>query len=219
MLPVDFMCPPGLIFWENPSPPAADFYSEFPISLADCWVWASAGCFHIFLDRFPYYQAMPWIVGIAFAGINGFTIGHYALEGDTAPKHVTEADQKISSRKTILADGNFLRYLVWRGLMVMLDIATPFYTLSAIGSLKLADSQVGIFTIMLSLSETILNPLWGWLGDHKGFYNIVVISAIAGSMAAFLAATAPGLVVYYLIFMPGWSYDQRFADLQLQSCL
>lgn len=85
--------------------------------------------------------------------------------------------------------------------MVMLDIATPFYTLSAMESLKLAGAQVGIFTILLSLSQTILNPLWGWLGDYKGFYTIVAISAIAGSTAAFLAATAPALVVYYLVFI------------------
>jgi MFS family permease len=153
------------------------------------------------LGRFPYHQAMPWIAGIAFTGSMVSLLAIMLWRETLPPKHVTEADKKISSRKTILADGNFLRYLVWRGLMVMLDIATPFYTLSAIASLKLADSQVGIFTIMLSLSETVLNPLWGWLGDQKGFYNIVVISAIAGSVAAFLAATAPGLVVYYLIFI------------------
>jgi MFS family permease len=73
--------------------------------------------------------------------------------------------------------------------------------LAAIANLKLADSQVGVFTVLLSLSETVLNPLWGWLGDHKGFYNILIISVIAGSIAAFLAATEPGLAVYYIIFL------------------
>ncbi len=153
------------------------------------------------LDRFPYYQAMQWIAGIAFAA-SLVSLTAIFLWRETLPtRHATEANQKISSRKTILADSNFLRYLVWRGLMVMLDIATPFYTLSAMESLKLAGSQVGVFTILLSLSQTILNPLWGWLGDKKGFYNIVVISVIAGSIAAFLAATAPSLVIYYLIFL------------------
>lgn len=153
------------------------------------------------LDHFPFQQAMPWIAGIALAGSMVSLLAISLWRQTLPPRHVTEADKKISSRKTILADGNFLRYLVWRGLMVMLDIATPFYTLSAIASLKLADSQVGIFTVLLSLSETILNPLWGWLGDHKGFYNIVVISALAGSVAAILAALAPGLLAYYLIFI------------------
>lgn len=153
------------------------------------------------LDRFPYYQAMPWITGIAFAASLVSLTAILLWRESLPPRAIMATIQKTSSRKTIRADGNFLRYLLWRGLMVMLDIATPFYTLSAMESLKLAGSQVGVFTILLSLSQTILNPMWGWLGDHKGFYNIVVISAIAGSSAAFIAATAPGLVVYYLVFI------------------
>ena len=153
------------------------------------------------LDRFPYDQAMPWITGIAFAASLVSLTAILQWRETLPPRATMETIQNTSSRKTIREDGNFLRYLLWRGLMVMLDIATPFYTLSAMESLKLASSQVGVFTILLSLSQTILNPLWGWLGDHKGFYNIVVISAIAGSIAALLAATAPGLVVYYLVFI------------------
>ena len=153
------------------------------------------------LDRFPYYQAMPWIVGIAFAASLVSLLAICLWKETLPPKHVAEAAQQVSSRKTILADSNFIKYLVWRGLMVMLDIATPFYALSALERLKIADSQIGVFTVLLSLSETILNPLWGWMGDHKGFLNIVLISAAAGSLAAFLAATAPSLIIYYLIFL------------------
>ncbi len=153
------------------------------------------------LDRFPFYQAMPWIVGISFAA-SMFSLLAIRLWKETLPpKHVTKAAQQVSSRKTILADRNFIKFLVWRGVMVMLDIATPFYTLSALERLKIADSQIGVFTLLLSLSETVLNPLWGWLGDHKGFFSIVLISAAAGSLAAILAATAPSLIVFYLIFL------------------
>ena len=153
------------------------------------------------LDRFPYYQAMPWIVSIAFGASMLSLLAIWLWKETLPPKHVTEAAQQVSSRKTILADSNFIKYLVWRGVMVMLDIATPFYALSALERLKIADSQIGVFTVLLSLSETVLNPLWGWLGDHKGFLNIVLISAAAGSLAAFLAATAPSLIIYYLIFL------------------
>jgi MFS family permease len=153
------------------------------------------------LDRFPYYQAMPWIVGIAFAASLISLLAIWLWKETLPPKHISDAAQQVNSRKTILADSNFIKYLVWRGLMVMLDIATPFYALSALERLKLADSQIGVFTLLLSLSETVLNPLWGWMGDHKGFLNIVLISAAAGSLAAFLAATAPGLIIYYVIFL------------------
>ena len=153
------------------------------------------------LDRFPYYQAMPWIVGIAFAASLVSLLAIWLWKETLPPKHVSDAALQVSSHKTILAESNFIKYLVWRGLMVMLDIATPFYALSALERLNIADSQIGVFTVLLSLSETVLNPLWGWLGDHKGFLNIVLISAAAGSLAAFLAATAPSLIIYYVIFL------------------
>jgi len=153
------------------------------------------------LDRFPYYQAMAWIVGIAFAASLVSLTAIFMWKETLSVKRDASMTQNTSNRKTILADSNFLQYLLWRGLMVILDIATPFYALSAMASLKLADSQVGVFTVLLSLSETIFNPLWGWLGDHKGFYNIVVISAVAGITAAILAATASSLFIYYLVFL------------------
>jgi len=153
------------------------------------------------LDRFPYYQAMAWIVGIAFGASLISLTAIFMWKETLSVKRDASMTQNISSRKTILADRNFLQYLLWRGLMVILDIATPFYALSAMTSLKLADSQVGVFTVLLSLSETVLNPLWGWLGDRKGFYNIVVVSAVAGITAAILAATASSLFIYYLVFL------------------
>jgi MFS family permease len=53
----------------------------------------------------------------------------------------------------------------------------------------------------MSLAETMVNPLWGWLGDKKGFINVVKISALAGIVAAFMAANLSTLTAFYAVFI------------------
>ena len=84
---------------------------------------------------------------------------------------------------------------------MILEIATPFYTISALEQLTINISQVGIFTTILSFSEAVLNPLWGWLGDKKGFLRVVQISAFAGVAGALLVAGFPSLWTYYATFL------------------
>jgi MFS family permease len=109
-------------------------------------------------------------------------------------------ESKENSFKGILNDKNFVQYMIWRALMVILEIATPFYTLSALEQLEVGAAQVGVFTTILSFSEAVLNPFWGWLGDRKGFLRVVQISGLAGIAAAFIAVLFPSLPVYYAIF-------------------
>jgi MFS family permease len=107
---------------------------------------------------------------------------------------------KQNSFSNVLKDKNFVNYLIWRGSLVILEIATPFYTLSALDQLSVGAAQVGIFTTILAFSEAALNPLWGWLGDKKGFLRIIQIAALAGIGGAVLAMAAPTLLSYYAIF-------------------
>lgn len=85
--------------------------------------------------------------------------------------------------------------------MVVLEIATPFYTVSALKKLSINAAQVGVFTTLMSFAQAVLNPLWGWLGDKKGFLVIVKVSAIAGSLAAIIALAFPSLLTYYAVFL------------------
>lgn len=153
------------------------------------------------LERYPYQQAMPIIFGISLAAslISLFSIVSWK-EVVPPEEFFQEKTQGANNKNGIFADKNFLNYLIWRGSLVILEIATPFYTVSALDQLSLEAAQVGIFTTILSFSQAILNPLWGWLGDRKGFLLIIKISALAGVLGAFLAILIPSLLSYYLIF-------------------
>ena len=154
------------------------------------------------LDRYPYDQAIPIIFGISFAASLISLIGILSWREVVPPESFFENDdQQEDSFKGVLTDKNFVQFLVWRGLMVILEIATPFYTLSALRQLAINAAQVGVFTTLMSFAQAVLNPLWGWLGDKKGFLVIVKISAVAGSIAAISALAFPSLITYYAVFL------------------
>jgi len=155
------------------------------------------------LDRYPFEQAIPVIFGISLAASLISLIGILSWR-EVVPPDAFFEDQDSEhdgSVRSVLKDKNFVQYLIWRGLMVILEIATPFYTISALEVLALNASQVGVFTTILSFSQAVLNPLWGWLGDRKGFLSVVKMSALAGSIGALLVAVFPSLWTYYFTFL------------------
>ena len=153
------------------------------------------------LNRYPFEEAIPVIFGISFAAsmISLFAILSWR-EVIPPEAFFKEKEKNENTFKAVLQDGNFVKYLVWRGMMVVLEIATPFYTISALEELALNVSEVGIFTTILAFSEAILNPLWGWIGDRKGFLKVIQISALAGVIGALLVAAVPSLWIYYVTF-------------------
>ena len=154
------------------------------------------------LDRYPFDQAIPVIFGISLAASMVSLIAIFSWREVVPPEEFfKEQKENENSFRSVLKDKNFVKYLLWRGLMVILEIATPFYTISALEQLALNASQVGIFTTILSFSQAVLNPLWGWIGDHKGFIRVVQISAIAGIIGALIVAVAPTLWTYYITFL------------------
>ncbi len=153
------------------------------------------------LDHFPFEQAIPVIFGISLGASVISLIAIISWREVVPPDNFFEEDgNKEHSLAGITKDKNFVIYLVWRSFMIILEIATPFYTLSALDQLQIGAAQVGIFTTILSFSEAVLNPFWGWLGDRKGFLRVVQVSGISGIIAAFLAVLFPSLLIYYVIF-------------------
>ncbi len=155
------------------------------------------------LERFPFDEAIPVIFGISFAASIVSLIGILSWREVVPPDAYFSGQDEThdGSVKAVFRDKNFVQYLIWRGLMVILEIATPFYTISALEELALNASQVGVFTTILSFSQAVLNPLWGWLGDKKGFLRVVKIGALAGAIGALLVAIIPTLWTYYLTFL------------------
>jgi len=154
------------------------------------------------LDLYPFEQAVPVIFGISLFASLVSLIAIISWREVVPPNDFFKENDKIikDSYKVIFKNKNFMQYLLWRSFMVILEIATPFYTLSAIEHLQIEAAQIGIFTTILSFSEAVVNPFWGWLGDRGGFLYVLKISGLAGILGAFLAVLFPNIVIYYVIF-------------------
>ncbi|HEY59945.1 MAG TPA: MFS transporter [Anaerolineae bacterium] len=153
------------------------------------------------LEQFPFDQAMQVIFGITFVASMVSFVAILSWRETIPPLNHYGFEQKKKNHLIIaIRDANFARYLIWRCLLVILEIAISFYALAALDVLEISVAQVGVFTLVLALSETILNPLWGWLGDKNGFLKITLIATIAGSLAALFAASAKSIGTYYLVF-------------------
>lgn len=153
------------------------------------------------LETLPYSEAMPDIFGLAFLASVISYIAMLMWRETPRQAHENRLPQDKTSIFVILSDRNFVRYMAWRSGMVIMEIATPFYTLAALDNLQLGAEQVGIFTLILSLSQAFLQPLWGWFGDRRGFIRIVYLAAIFGAIAPVLALYASNVFIYYLVFV------------------
>jgi len=155
------------------------------------------------LTALPYPNAISASAAIAFAAsmisLAMIMLWKEVEKPDEPNPTVSHHDEGHLFYK-IRKDHNFQYFMIWRGVMVALEMALPYLTINALQRLNAPDSQVGIFTIILSLSQTILNVFWGWLGDRIGYLKIILMSAIMGGVGAIMAANAGSLFLFYLVF-------------------
>ncbi len=152
------------------------------------------------LDSYPYQQAIQVIFGISFLA-SMISFGAILSWREAIPPQVEATQSKSENHNKPLKNKNFSAYLVFLGLMVILEIGTSYYTIAALQNGNINAAQIGIFTTIMSLAETMVNPLWGWLGDKKGFINVVKISALMGVVAAIMAANLSTLTAFYAVFI------------------
>lgn len=154
------------------------------------------------LSQFLIDRAIPIIFGMSFTA-SMISLAAILLWREVVPpdSFFTFKGNNSNSFREVLTDKNFVNFLIWRGLMVVLEIATPFYSISALKLPDVGPAQVGIFTTILSFFQAVVNPFWGWFGDRKGFLSVVKISCLAGVIAALLGIIYPSLISYYLIYV------------------
>ncbi|MHB8805990.1 MAG: MFS transporter [Anaerolineaceae bacterium] len=152
------------------------------------------------LGSYPYQQAIQVIFGISFLA-SMISFGAILSWREAVPPQTEATQSKSENHNKPLKNKNFSIYLVFRGLMVILEIGTSYYTIAALQNGNITAAQIGIFTTIMSLAETMVNPFWGWLGDKKGFINVVKISALMGIAAAIMAANLSTLTAFYAVFI------------------
>jgi MFS family permease len=104
--------------------------------------------------------------------------------------------------KAILrGDRAFQWYVVVRVLTQVAIMATAFFIVYGVQELGMTAAMAGVLTAVFAISQTVGNPLMGWLGDRAG-RRLVLVAGMACALAASLVAwAAPSLDWFYLVFI------------------
>ncbi len=97
-------------------------------------------------------------------------------------------------------DANFRWYLVARILAQIAWMAVAFYTIYAVRRFQMDDVTAGVLTFVLMLSQTVANPILGWIGDRWSHRVVYAGGALLMALSAGLALVAPSLGWFYIIF-------------------
>jgi len=98
-------------------------------------------------------------------------------------------------------DRGFRWYLVVRNLSQFGTMAFAFYTVYAVKHHGMSEVTIGIMTGVLLITQTIANPLLGWLADHWNRRYVLEAGALASAVSSLLAWLLPDTSVFFLIFI------------------
>jgi MFS family permease len=109
-------------------------------------------------------------------------------------RHTPDYLQRIL--KLIREDRNFLRFVVAEFMLNTGMILFPFYVIYAREELAMPAAVIGIFVTLQVAGGLLSGPLLGWIGDHRNFRLVLIITGTAGMLTPLLALGAPLLHPY-----------------------
>jgi MFS family permease len=98
-------------------------------------------------------------------------------------------------------DHRFRWFLVVRGLSQISVVAFSFYTVYAVRALGMTEAVAGLMMGVYTVGQIAANPIMGWIGDRWNHTSVMIIGALAATISAVVALTAPQLNWFYLAFI------------------
>lgn len=136
-----------------------------------------------------------------FAAFFAYVLSWFCLNQTIeAPRFVAPEMQKQPSiwkniSHILKTDQIFRNFLIGRFLWQFGMMAFAFYTVFAVKKIGMNTLTVGIMTSILMVTQTIANPVLGWLADHWSRKWVLVIGGFCTVLSAAFAA---------IITQPGW---------------
>ncbi len=97
-------------------------------------------------------------------------------------------------------DGNFRWFLLMRILAQLGSVGFAFYTVYVVRYYGVDEATAGILTGLLMISQTLFNPVMGWLGDRWSRRGVMALGMIAAAISAGVAIWAPSVGWFYLAY-------------------
>jgi MFS family permease len=137
----------------------------------------------------------------------GLIMSFFALsltrEEDSQPSEIAKSQNSFWSNiwDIIRRDVNFRWFLLVRMLAQVATMGFAFYTVYAVRHLGVSEITIGIMTGVLTIIQTIANPLMGWLGDHWIHRGVMVIGLVSAVLSSLIAWQAPGAGWFFVVFV------------------
>jgi MFS family permease len=106
-------------------------------------------------------------------------------------------DMRAILRKNI----SFRWFLASRILTQFAGMATAFYTVYAVRYMNMDELTAGVLTSVLLITQTIANPLLGWMADRWSRKAVLTLGAVCTALSALLAYLAVDLALFYPVIV------------------
>jgi MFS family permease len=162
-----------------------------------------AGIAGVVLEK---YDPRPGFTMCFLFAVGAFVISYGALfstrEEETAPvTNVTESKVFWNDVRAIfLRDVNFRWFVVVRILTQFGTVGFGLYTVYVVRFYGVDETTAGVLTAVLMISQTIFNPIMGWLGDRWSRRWVMAIGMVAAATSAVVAWWSPSVAGFYLAY-------------------
>lgn len=154
----------------------------------------------------------PWDYAACFGVASlGMLLSFFFLaqtrEANQIVPHETQAalrDVMRQARRIWHHDANF-RWFTWARILAQIGlVAQSFLAVFAVQRFGISDALVaGVMTAVMLVSQSLGNPILGWLGDRYGYRNSLLIGGVAALGSALSVLFASGVFSFYLAFALG----------------
>lgn len=154
------------------------------------------------LNRYAFPINLQIMFWIAFAAsfINPFLIANFREITYPVQRKVESAKEFIRKiPDTLVKYPIFSRFLGIRSLIGLGLMANSFYALYAVKHFNLSAGILGIYTMIILLTQSILGVLWGRIGDRFGFKPVYMLAIGLLGVEALIALTARQSWLFYFV--------------------
>jgi len=166
------------------------------------------------LKGFPFPRNFALCFLFAFVATSVSYVSFILIREPASPARGEESSFKeylLSLPSLLKKDKNFFSFLISSILFGFGGMATAFFAVYAMNKLALSDSQIGVFTLLLLLGQSISSILWGYLGNKKGYKLVMELGTIATILAILLAIFSSSVYLFYgVFFIVGTAFSAYF---------
>jgi MFS family permease len=172
------------------------------------------------LDARPFpddLRILLW-VGFAFSFISPFFIASFReIPFPISPKKESLSTFIKNIPSAVKLAPGFQKFIITRALFGFGLLANSFYFIYAIENFQLREGVLGIFTMIILITQSFLGFVWGWIGDQFGFKKVYIVASLMMIVMGILSTSSPGVWAFYIIaFCIGGLYSAyRISDANM----